>query len=136
MLFLFNDMQISCAVFCNLAQFYITFHTLCLLEELFVFGSHEKNCWCLVLKRTLVANSSTIENKRCGRVSYHCCYYLLLNYYLLLFNHFNHSRETGCGRGRTTEQGSKLSAPLYPPNLDIPQKRMPSGAWGHHLRYM
>ena len=39
-----------------------------------------------------------------------------------LFNHFHHNRETGCGGGRTTEQGSKLSAPFYPPNHDIAQK--------------
>ena len=39
-----------------------------------------------------------------------------------LFNHFHHSRETGCGGGRTTKRGSKLSAPFYPPNLDIARK--------------
>ena len=39
--------------------------------ELLVFGS-EKNRLCLVLKGTLVTNLSTIENKTCGRVSYHC----------------------------------------------------------------
>ena len=41
---------------------------------------------------------------------------------MLLFNHFHHNRETGCGGGRTTERGSKLSAPFYPPNHDIAQK--------------
>ena len=35
-----------------------------------------------------------------------------------LFSHFHHSRETDCGGGRTTEQGSKLSAPFYPPMID------------------
>ena len=39
-----------------------------------------------------------------------------------LFNHFHHNRETGCGGGRTTERGSKLSGPFYPPNHDIAQK--------------
>ena len=39
-----------------------------------------------------------------------------------LFNHFHHNRDTGCGGGRTTERGSKLSAPFYPPNHDIAQK--------------
>ena len=33
-----------------------------------------------------------------------------------LFNHFHHSRKTGCGGGRTTAQG-KLSAPFYPRDL-------------------
>ena len=41
---------------------------------------------------------------------------------IYLFNHFHHNRETGCGGGRTTERGSKLSAPFYPPNHDIAQK--------------
>ena len=39
-----------------------------------------------------------------------------------LFNQFYHSRETSCGGGRTTEQGSKLSAPFYPPNHDTLRK--------------
>ena len=39
---------------------------------------------------------------------------------IYLFNHFHHNR--GCGGGCTTEWGSKLSAPFYPPNHDIPQK--------------
>ena len=47
-------------------------------------------------------------------------YGTFLSLFTYLFNHFNHSRETGCGRGRTTD--SKLSAPFYPPNHDIPQK--------------
>ena len=42
--------------------------------------------------------------------------------FVYLFNHFHHNRETGCGGGRTTERGSKLSAPFYPPNHDIAQK--------------
>ena len=42
--------------------------------------------------------------------------------YIYIFNHFNHNRETGCGGDRTTERGSKLSAPFYPPNHDIAQK--------------
>ena len=50
-----------------------------------------------------------------------------LVYLVYLFSLFHHSRETGCGGGRTTEQGSKLSAPLYPPTTttteDRPQHR-------------
>ena len=42
--------------------------------------------------------------------------------FFYLFNNFHHSRETGCGVGRTTEQVSKLSALFYPRNHDIPQK--------------
>ena len=42
--------------------------------------------------------------------------------FIYLFKHFHHNRETSCGRGCTTERGSKLSAPFYPPNHDIPQK--------------
>ena len=42
--------------------------------------------------------------------------------FIYLFNQCHHSRETGCGGGCTTEQGSKLSAPFYPPNHDISQK--------------
>ena len=38
------------------------------------------------------------------------------------FNHFHHNRETGCGGGRSRERGSKSSAPVYPPNHDIPPK--------------
>ena len=30
-----------------------------------------------------------------------------------LFNHFHHNRETGCSGDRTTEWGSKLSAPFF-----------------------
>ena len=41
--------------------------------------------------------------------------------FIYLFNHFHHSGETGCGGGRTTEQGSKLSAPFYPPNHELSQ---------------
>ena len=39
-------------------------------------------------------------------------------YLVILFSHFHHSRETGCGGDRTTEKGSKLSAPFYPPMID------------------
>ena len=46
----------------------------------------------------------------------------LFTYLFYLFSHFHHSREAGCGGGRTTERGSKLSAPIYPPNHDIPLK--------------
>ena len=38
-----------------------------------------------------------------------------------IYNYFHHSRETACGGGRTTEQGSKWSAPFYPPNHELSQ---------------
>ena len=41
--------------------------------------------------------------------------------FIYLFNHFHHNRETGCGGCRTTERGSKLSAPFNLPNHDIAQ---------------
>ena len=44
--------SMTCTVFFNLAQFKITFQALCLLEELFLFGS-DNNCWFLVLKRNV-----------------------------------------------------------------------------------
>ena len=52
-------------------------------------------------------------------------YRSLNNTCVCLFNHFHHSRDTGCGGGRTIEQDSKSSVLFYPPNHDIPQKCFP-----------
>ena len=43
--------------------------------------------------------------------------HLFIYFYLITFT----TTETGCVGGRTTERGSKLSAPFYPPNHDIAQ---------------
>ena len=61
---------------------------MCLLEELFAFGS-ERNHLCLVLKRTFATNLSTIENKTCGRVSCHCWTRMPLGAWGHHFNHWD-----------------------------------------------
>ena len=81
---------------------------------LIVLGIYRFTAWSKMAPKLAICFCLHGDSQAESKVAISTIYFTIFNFGLDLFNHFHHNRETSCGGGRTTERGSKLSAPFLP----------------------